>query len=71
MLDWTDRHYRYMARLISKHQVLYTEMVTTGAILHGKGVNELVSIPNRFLSYQAISKHFTQNENLFLTSDFE
>ncbi|NRA60590.1 MAG: tRNA dihydrouridine(20/20a) synthase DusA [Psychrobium sp.] len=37
MLDWTDRHYRYMARLISKHQLLYTEMVTTGAIIHGKG----------------------------------
>lgn len=37
MLDWTDRHYRYMARLLSKHTVLYTEMVTTGAILHGKG----------------------------------
>jgi len=37
MLDWTDRHYRYMARLISKHQLLFTEMVTTGAIIHGKG----------------------------------
>lgn len=37
MLDWTDRHYRYMVRLISKHQLLYTEMVTTGAIIHGKG----------------------------------
>ncbi|WP_051201905.1 tRNA dihydrouridine(20/20a) synthase DusA [Ferrimonas senticii] len=37
MLDWTDRHYRYMARLISKHTLLYTEMVTTGAIIHGKG----------------------------------
>ena len=37
MLDWTDRHYRYMARLISRNQLLYTEMVTTGAIIHGKG----------------------------------
>jgi len=37
MLDWTDRHSRYMYRLISKHAVLYTEMVTTGAILFGKG----------------------------------
>jgi tRNA-dihydrouridine synthase A len=35
MLDWTDRHYRYMARLMSKHVWLYTEMVTTGAIIHG------------------------------------
>ena len=37
MLDWTDRHYRYFARLMSKQALLYTEMVTTGAILHGKG----------------------------------
>jgi tRNA-dihydrouridine synthase A len=37
MLDWTDRHCRYFYRLMSKHTVLYTEMVTTGAILHGKG----------------------------------
>ncbi|MBO2673684.1 tRNA dihydrouridine(20/20a) synthase DusA [Shewanella algae] len=37
MLDWTDRHYRYFARLMSNQTLLYTEMVTTGAILHGKG----------------------------------
>ena len=37
MLDWTDRHCRYFYRLMSQHTVLYTEMVTTGAILHGKG----------------------------------
>ena len=35
MLDWTDRHYRYFARLITRHSWLYTEMVTTGALLHG------------------------------------
>jgi tRNA-dihydrouridine synthase A len=35
MLDWTDRHERYFLRLISKHALLYTEMLTTGAILHG------------------------------------
>ncbi|AXK39373.1 tRNA dihydrouridine(20/20a) synthase DusA [Crenobacter cavernae] len=35
MLDWTDRHYRYFARLITKHTWLYTEMVTTGALLYG------------------------------------
>ncbi len=35
MMDWTDRHYRYFARQISHKAVLYTEMVTTGAILHG------------------------------------
>jgi len=35
MLDWTDRHCRYLLRLISRHALLYTEMVTTGAILKG------------------------------------
>jgi len=35
MLDWTDRHYRYFARLLSRHTLLYTEMVTTGALIHG------------------------------------
>ena len=35
MLDWTDRHDRYFLRLISKHAWLYTEMVTTGALIHG------------------------------------
>lgn len=36
MLDWTDRHCRYFHRLLTQHTVLYTEMVTTGAILYGK-----------------------------------
>jgi tRNA-dihydrouridine synthase A len=36
MLDWTDRDYRYFLRLISKHSLLYTEMVTTGALIHGQ-----------------------------------
>ncbi|TVP88700.1 MAG: tRNA dihydrouridine(20/20a) synthase DusA [Pseudomonadaceae bacterium] len=35
MMDWSDRHYRYFARLISQHALLYTEMVTTGAVIHG------------------------------------
>lgn len=35
MLDWTDRHQRRFMRLITKHSVLYTEMITTGAIIHG------------------------------------
>ena len=35
MLDWTDRHQRYFMRLISHHALLYTEMVTTGAIIYG------------------------------------
>ncbi|HIP94660.1 MAG TPA: tRNA dihydrouridine(20/20a) synthase DusA [Leucothrix sp.] len=35
MLDWTDRHERFLLRLMSKHALLYTEMVTTGALIHG------------------------------------
>jgi len=35
MMDWTDRHCRYFMRLISAQAVLYTEMITTGAIIHG------------------------------------
>ena len=35
MLDWTDRHCRYFHRALSKHARLYTEMVTTGAIIYG------------------------------------
>jgi len=34
MLDWTDRYCRYFLRQISRHVVLYSEMVTTGALLH-------------------------------------
>ena len=37
MLDWTDRHCRYFHRIMTKDTLLYTEMVTTGAILFGKG----------------------------------
>ena len=43
MMDWTDRHCRYFLRLISKRAWLYTEMVTTGAILYGDR--------NRFLAF--------------------
>lgn len=45
MLDWTDRHCRYFHRLLSKNTWLYTEMVTTGALLHG-------DVP-RFLRFNA------------------
>jgi len=45
MMDWTDRHCRYLLRLISKHSLLYTEMVTTGAILNGDR--------DRFLRYDS------------------
>ncbi|PKM11756.1 MAG: tRNA dihydrouridine(20/20a) synthase DusA [Gammaproteobacteria bacterium HGW-Gammaproteobacteria-3] len=48
MLDWTDRHCRYFYRLLSKQAFLYTEMVTTGALLHGD--------KHRFLNFDA-SEH--------------
>lgn len=35
MLDWTDRHYRFMARQITRHAWLYSEMVNAGAIVYG------------------------------------
>lgn len=41
MLDWTDRHERYFLRLISRRAFLYTEMVTTGALIHGDAARHL------------------------------
>lgn len=41
MLDWTDRHCRYFLRLLSQHTVLYSEMVTTGALLYGDAARHL------------------------------
>jgi tRNA-dihydrouridine synthase A len=46
MLDWTDRHFRYFARLISRQVLLYTEMVTTAAILHGNRDHLLMFHPD-------------------------
>ncbi len=43
MMDWSDKHCRYLWRLMSKETRLYTEMVTTGALLHGD--------KQRFLDY--------------------
>lgn len=34
-MDWSDRHCRYFWRLLTQHSLLYTEMVTTGALIHG------------------------------------
>lgn len=41
MLDWTDRHCRYFLRLLSRRTLLYSEMVTTGAIMHGDAERHL------------------------------
>ena len=35
MMQCTDRHYRFLARLLTKHSMLYTEMIATGALIHG------------------------------------
>jgi tRNA-dihydrouridine synthase A len=48
MLDWTDRHCRYFHRLITRHALLYTEMMTTGALLHGDR--------ERFLGFDAFER---------------
>ena len=42
MMDWTDRHCRYFHRQLSRRTRLYTEMVTTGALLHGDVPRHLV-----------------------------
>lgn len=44
-MEWSDRHCRYFWRLMSKEALLYTEMVTSGAIIHGDGG------PARFLNF--------------------
>ncbi len=41
MLDWTDKNCRFFHRLLTRHALLYTEMVTTGAILHGSAHRHL------------------------------
>ena len=41
MMDWTDRHCRFFHRLITRHARLYTEMVSTGALVHGDQARHL------------------------------
>lgn len=41
MMDWTDRHDRYFLRLLSKHTLLYTEMITSAALVRGKALHLL------------------------------
>lgn len=45
MMAWTDRHDRYMLRLIAPSALLYTEMVTTGALIYGKRYAQLAFNP--------------------------
>ena len=46
MMDWTDRHCRYLHRLLSRHTVLYTEMVTAPALIHGDAARLLQFDPS-------------------------
>ena len=41
MMEWTDRHERYFLRLLSRRTLLYTEMITTGALLRGNAARHL------------------------------
>jgi len=45
MMDWTDRHCRYFLRQVSPPAFLYTEMITTGALLHGDAERHLAFSP--------------------------
>jgi len=46
MMEWTDRHCRYFHRLLTRHTRLYTEMVTTRALLHGDVPRHLAFDPS-------------------------
>ena len=46
MMDWTDRHCRYFLRQCAPHARLYTEMITTGALLHGDAARHLAFDPS-------------------------
>lgn len=45
MMDWTDRHCRFLHRRLSKHTLLYTEMVTSAALVRGKALHLLAYSP--------------------------
>ena len=48
MMGWTDRHERYFLRRITRYSLLYTEMVTTGALIHNE---QMVGSQRRLLAY--------------------
>jgi len=45
MMDWTDRHCRFFHRLLTRRTLLYSEMITTGAVIHGDRARLLASDP--------------------------
>jgi tRNA-dihydrouridine synthase A len=46
MMEWTDRHCRFFHRLLTRRALLYTEMITTGAVLHGDAARLLRHDPS-------------------------
>jgi tRNA-dihydrouridine synthase A len=47
-MDWTDRHCRFFHRLLTRRALLYTEMITTGAVLHGDRARLLAYDPAEY-----------------------
>ena len=45
MMEWTDRHCRFFHRLLTRRALIYTEMITTGAVLHGDRARLLAHDP--------------------------
>src|SRR5438270_4741905 len=41
MMEWTDRHCRYFHRLLTRRALIYTEMIATGAVIHGDRIRLL------------------------------
>lgn len=48
MMDWSDRHCRFFWRLLTKESLLYTEMVVTGALIHGDSQRFLKHAPEEY-----------------------
>ena len=49
MMGWTDRHCRFLHRQLTRHTLLYTEMLTTGALIHGNAAQHLRFNPEEHL----------------------
>jgi len=49
MMEWTDRHCRYFHRLLTRRALLYTEMISTGAVLHGDRARLVASLDESIL----------------------
>ncbi|HVI15467.1 MAG TPA: tRNA-dihydrouridine synthase, partial [Pseudolabrys sp.] len=45
MMEWTDRHCRFFHRLLTRRALIYTEMITTAAVLHGARARLLAHDP--------------------------